>query len=264
MKNTRDNQPVQNDTLINELHKILDYEMSKPDDEINFDLLKHCVNTLHELEGHDLPDKKELEERLLLIKNKGEPVRRSSRKFFTKIAVAACAIFVVGAANSISAKAFSFNFITTIIECGANFLGINFSKSDEVPLIKARELNAELKARFLHEGFAPILPTYFPQDMCITEFKVDNMLKLNTFDISLEAKDVRFKLYIIENKEGETPFQIPKGDSVQELIVGDLTMYIVEINKTYTAFFKHGNLTYQINMREIPYNEMIKTLQSMK
>ncbi|MDD2362019.1 MAG: DUF4367 domain-containing protein [Oscillospiraceae bacterium] len=249
------------DALYQQLQAAIDNEMSKPDDEINPDTIKHCVDLLHSIGDYELPANSDIKNYLADIK--GKKRKRLAVKSLVRVAsLAATFIVIVGVTNYISARAFNFNFINSIIQVGSDFFNIDFGNTDG-PLLNAEQIKTELREKSEKEGFNLLLPGYYPQGFSINEFRVDHLRYNTNISIVLKAKDTSLKLFINKNNKGDLAFRILKGEYVEDLEIKDFIVYIIKIEKDYTASFAYENMIYNLSLNNCSYDEFIKVLESL-
>lgn len=255
------NKSSEYNALCQELQAAIDNEMNKPDDEMNPDTIKHCVDLLHEIENYELPANSQL--KTCLSEIKGKQGKRPVVKRLVKVAsLAASFIILVGVTNLISARAFNVNFINSIVEVSSGLFKINFGNSDYT-LLNAQQINAELRAKAEKEGIDLLLPAYYPQKFSVNEFKVEHLQHNININIMLKTKNSFVKFYIDKKNKGDLEFKAPNGDNVEELEIKDFKVYITKVEKDYFASFSYENIVYNLIFNNCSYSEFIKVLESI-
>lgn len=148
-------------SLEENLNKIIDDEMEKPEEEMDTELIEYCLNRLSNLET-ETPVTEEK-------KGNGDSNGKHIKLKFKKIIVVAAVVaaLLVGTL-SVSAVVFDVNLFDGVVELYDDYIRINFDKTDN----KADEhqlLDTELAKELADNGFDEVL---LPEAFLSDEFEI--------------------------------------------------------------------------------------------
>lgn len=225
-----------------ELERIIEEELNKPENEMDADLIEYCLDALNEIENNNLVEIKA--ERTSDSKEK--LINKPFKKFFAM--VAAVAILAVGSL-SVFAAVSDVSILDGLVELYNKYIVVRFDKSDD----KADDyelLGTELAEELKENGIYPVLlpEALLSDESKITEIEYQFWDVLTSVTISFSYKNekgyVSINQYdpIVESGESE----YPNAKYKTTIDVNGIQVHIFEQNRKGTITFKDGHTEYTI------------------
>jgi hypothetical protein len=263
-----------NEKLIQELNSEIDSQLSKPDEAVDSQLIKDCVDSILNITEIEMPETG-IEQQITIIKNKAaknKQVNKQAVRFkrLTKVAAIFCICIASSAlVNVISVKAFQVNLFEGIIKFGKDVITYNFSGSKQTSPLNF-EISEDDPYGLINEcnkyNLSPLLPIYIPAGYNITSFQVDKVADIRN-DITILFSGKKHNItFAISFYEDQTPPNIvspSKGQDLEKKQINGVDMYILKEGSDYTSTFILENGVYSISS-DVEYTEFIKILESMK
>lgn len=242
------------------LNRIIDEEMEKPENEMDTELIEYCLDRLNNLE-EKTPDTHEK-------KGNGDSNgKRIKYKFKPIIAVAAVIAVLLIGALSVSSVVFDVNLFDGIVEIYQDYIRINFDKTDNNSDVY-QLLGTELAKELADNGFDPVL---LPEEIFSTNCEIVNIEYetgqfLNSANIKFEYnKDKGFILIDKYSMDEIVPdVEFPNvTSSIEKLEIGNISVYCFMQGDSASIAYRDGLNVYFI---QVPMNleeavEFAKTIK---
>lgn len=246
--------------LVDSLKLTIAEELQKPPEEVDYQLIDECVQTMLEIEGleDDVPAFTLPEPAA-----KTRAARRPGR--FKRHMLAAClAVVVMAGCNMLVASAFDFNFFDEVAKLGNRFISFVMGMQEVEISEEDKELNQVLRRLCNDFNIDPMLPTWFPSKMDIKDHYGNvtsrrAMVSLFLKNENDEVTALHFKFYANENDS--PPLNNVESEADKVLIHKTYKIYIVERDGFYTAVFRDKEYIYEITS-PMEYDDFEKVLRS--
>lgn len=187
------------ETISETLQKMMDDELMKPDDQIDFDLIDECAKAIHVLNEEELPDMKAATVPPYM-KQQHQPKRLSRVKRWSLVASIVIAFVAIGA--TVTAFAFHVNVFGNLVEWTQDKVIFNWkSSSSGTPAISDGQAYKTLKEKLDEKNFSDVLlPYYNLGDFSIIDLQVQNTDITEEVSFKLQGTDGYLNYYITRFK----------------------------------------------------------------
>lgn len=170
------------ESICDTLEKMIDDELIKPDDQIDFDFIDDCGKAIHTLHGEDIPENQEAGKSIYLFSHKQKSSKVNGRiKRFALIASVVLAIGIAG--NSLSVFAFHVNVFGSFVQWTQDKVVFNWSSEGSNSNTTSnsieqnnQSLNIQLKDNNISDIMLPDIKIYQTQK-----------IKIRTIDHTIEV-----------------------------------------------------------------------------
>ncbi len=225
---------------VQDLERIIDEELEKPDDEMDTYLIEACIDSINEIKlkkgATEASDK--------------QKKHINNHRVFRKAITAFASVFIV-LFLSISAYA-AVNQTTipgAIIEIYKKYIVVHFEKNDD--LARNYELlETDLAERLKDNGIYPILlpEALFEKEAQIIKIDYDITSAVSYANIDFVYGDEKgiLEIHSYESLEFFVESEYPNAENVTTVEVSGIQVYVFEQNKKSTIIFKDGLTEYTI------------------
>ncbi len=237
-------------SLEENLNRIIDEEMEKPEEEMDTALIEYCLDKLNKLES-ETPDTEEK-------KGNGDSNgKRINFKFKKAIAIAAAvavAVFLVGTL-SVSAFVFDVNLFDGIVEIYNDYIRINIDKTND-KVDSYQLLGTELAKELADNGFEKVLlpDEIFSANYEITNIEYETGEFINSTNITFESRNglgsIHISQYSMEEIVPDVEF-LNVTSNIEKLEIGNTAVYCFMQDDTTAITYRDGLSIYFI---QIPLN----------
>lgn len=245
---------------------VIDNEISKPESEMNTDLIDACTNILLKMDSIDVEDIPEFEKPIPFFE--GKKRKKKWISFFNRKPVrglvAACITFIIIlTVNTISASAFNFNFASGIVEWTKKEITIFFDNGNTP---NSSVVYSEILTDLQKAGFENVmLPTLDINGLIIEH--IDNETTNSSIEsyINLVSGSCSINIHISQcnsqpQLDGNLNVDYISGE---EISYNGNTFYFFSNNKQNSFVFVNGNTRYcyTTTFDEDTTKEIIKSIQ---
>ncbi|MBR2505318.1 MAG: DUF4367 domain-containing protein [Bacilli bacterium] len=225
-----------------ELERIIEEELNKPENEMDADLIEYCLDALNELESNDTVEIKA--ERT--SDSKDNKITKPFKKVFA--IAAAVAILAVGSL-SVFAAVSDVSILDGLVELYNKYIVVRFDKSDD----KADDyelLGTELAEELKENGVYPVLlpEALLSKKTQITEITYEFTDVITSVNIGFVYGNEKGNLMIdkheLQEAIGEAEY--PNARNVTTLEINGVSVYVFEQNKKGTITFMDSKTEYTI------------------
>lgn len=248
------------DSLEENINKIIDEEMEKSEEEMDTDLIEYCLDKLSKLEVKT-PDTEEK-------KGTGDSNDKRIKFKFKKVVAVAAAIAVLFVGTlSVSAIVFDVNLFDGMVELYNDYIRINFDKTDD----KADEyqlLNTELAQELADNGFDEVLlpEAFLSEEFEITKIEYELGEYMNSANITFNYNNEFGSFFITKYTTDEIvpDFEFLNVTSnIEKLTIGNTTVYCFMQGDAAAITYRDGLSIYfmQIPLKLDDAIEFAKTIK---
>ena len=242
------------DEIVNESLEIIENEINKKDDEIDFTMIDECVENIIEIDKVERLSDEEIKNRVNSIINKQSSKHKYSYKW---LRVVVCAVILL-LSFQLTAMAFGTNPIVEMYNFFISNTGITTVTKDGITFTYLDNIKTynSIEKLIEQENLDIIYPSKLPQ-----KIKLEDIIK---YDI-----DGYTKYYLTFNENNliwqineKHNTSIDKLDSYKKVIINNLEYYILNENTTCEIIFYHNNYEYQIIYTN--YDKLLDILENLK
>lgn len=242
-----------------DLERIIEEELSKPENEMDADLIEYCLDALNELESNNTVD----------IKAEGtsdskEKIINIPLKKFLAV-VAAIAVLAVGSL-SVFAAVSDVSIMDGLVELYNKYIVIRFDKSND----KAEDyelLGTELAQELKENGIHPVLlpEALLSNEAQITEIEYEFTDVITSVNINFIYRNEKGHLvisyYDSADYMGESEY--PNSKSVTVVETSGIQIYVFEQDQKGSIAYKDGQIEYGI-FSSMSYEDAIDFAKTIK
>lgn len=242
-----------------ELERIIEEELNKPENEMDADLIEYCLDALNEIESNDIVDIKAVG----TSDSRKKLINKPLKKIFA--VSAAIAILAIGSL-SVFAAVSDVSILDGLVELYNKYIVVRFDKSND----KAEDyelLDTELAQELKETGIHPVLlPEALLSDKArITEIEYEFTDAITSVNIDFvygkENGNIIISKYDSAVSIGESEYPYA---SVPTLInVNGITIYVLEQNRKGTITFIDDHTEYTI-VSSMSYEQAIEFAKTIK
>lgn len=246
-----------------ELEAMIDKELSKPDNEIDYELVNELTLQAIEEKGQK-PLHNDVDEKLKELKSIQSMEKKRFRLPKWSIGlVAACVMLMC--ANVVSVSAWNMNIFTLIVELTQGGVKIDFNnqKEEEIILHTSDDDPYGIIAKCVEDGITIETPHYLPEGFklttCETETPEENKFVVMTFKKGTELISFSFEAAL------DGPVGIPSDKhNISETTINGHTAIISKEDNQMIAVFKSGDFMFTMFTQDVDYAECDKILNSIR
>ena len=225
-----------------ELERIIEEELNKPENEMDADLIEYCLDALNELESNDT------------VEIKAERTSDSKEKLINKpfkkfLAVAAAVAILAVGSLSVFAAVSDVSILDGLVELYNKYIVVRFDKSDD----KADDyelLGTELAEELKEKGVYPVLlpEALLSKKTQITEITYEFTDAITSVNIGFVYGNEKGNLIIDKHELQEVigEAEYPNARNVTTLEINGVSVYVFEQNKKGTITFMDSKTEYTI------------------
>lgn len=227
-----------------EIEKILDTELEKPEDELDCEVVEMCIELLAEIDHIKLPDDTEIPPAPPIIR----PVKKKKR-WKTVVLIAAIVAVSISATLFVSAQVFHVDLVNFVVELFSDHVSVDYGENSqqvESYLPADTDLRKELEANGISHA---LLPDKFLEDAQIqVEYQATELSKTADIYAAKDSNsiDMTITQYISNDLIGEWDHQGQFVDS-REVMNGDIAILVLDFGDRRTIAFVDGSTQYFIN-----------------
>lgn len=242
-----------------ELERIIEEELNKPENEMDADLIEYCLDALNELESNNSVEIKA--ERT--SDSKDNIIKKPFKKVFA--VAAAVAILAVGSL-SVFAAVSDVGILGGLVELYNKYIVVRFDKSDD----KAYDyelLGTELAEELKENGIYPILlpEALLSEEAHVTDIEYQVTEFITSANISFvygkEKGNLMIDKHELQEVIGEAEY--PNARNVTTLEINGVSVYIFEQNQKGTITFIDSQTEYTI-VSSMTYEQAIEFAKTIK
>ncbi len=227
---------------VQDLERIIDEELEKPDDEMDTYLIEACIDSINEIK---LRKEKDIAE----APKKNEKHINNHRVFTKAITIFASVFIVLFLSISAYAAVNQTTIPGAIIEIYQKYIVVHFEKNDDVAQ-NYELLETELAERLKDNGIYPILlpEALFDKEAQIIKIDYDITSAVSSANIDFVYGDEKgiLEIHSYESLEFFVESEYPNAENVTTVEVSGIKVYVFEQNKKSTIIFKDGLTEYSI------------------
>lgn len=227
-----------------EIEKILESELEKPEEELDCEVVDMCIELLAEIDHVKLPDETDIPPAPPIVR----PIRKKKR-WKTVMLIAAIVVVSISATLIVSAQVFQIDLVHYVVSLFSDHVSVDYGDTDqqtESYLPADTDLRKELEAN----GISPVLlPDEFLKDAQIqVEYQVTELSKMADIYAAKDSAsiDMTITQYINKDLIGEAEHQGEFVDS-REVMNGDIAILVMDFEERRTIAFVDGSTQYFIN-----------------
>lgn len=255
--------------FLKELHEKLDFELTKPVEERDFDRIEELTEAITTMEGTEQLVQAQAAEAIPKLQLENHRRKITLRRNRLKVLIPCACAAIVLVANIWSVAAFDRNIFSAAVDWFDGGFNLQMSEPDAVILPATEEDPYGIMAKCEEYGFTPLTPTYLPEgfelDHITTSvgnnssvrfyYKKDNFLKEDTL------LNFHFTHY---NADATIPPVGLSSDGTppEEEIINGITMYTLKEDDQFSATFIYQNTVYVFFSRDLNYDECYKVAAS--
>ena len=247
------------DLPIEELERIIEEELNKPENEMDADLIEYCLDALNELESNDTVEIK--------AERTSDSKDKKTYKPFKKIFVAAAAVAIVAIGSlSVFAAVSDVSILNGLVELYNKYIIVRFDKSDD----KADDyelLGTELAEELKENGIYPVLlpEALLSKETQITEITYEFTDVITSANIGFvygnEKGNLMIDKYNPQINIGKSEY--PYAENATMIDVNGISIYVLEQNEKGTIAFVDGHTEYTI-ISSMNVEQAIKFAKTIK
>lgn len=242
-----------------ELERIIEEELNKPENEMDADLIEYCLDALNEIESNNTVEIKA--ERTSDLKD--NIIKKPFKRVFA--VAAAVAILAVGSL-SVFAAVSDVSILDGLVELYNKYIVVRFDKSND----KADDyelLGTELAAKLKENGIYPVLlpEALLTDEAHITEIEYESTDAIISVNIGFVYENEKGNLIIdkYELQEIIAEAEYPSAGNVTTLEINGVSVYVFEQNNKGTITFIDGQTEYTI-VSSMSYEQAIEFAKTIK
>ncbi len=246
-----------------ELEEMLDKELSKPENEIDFGLVNELSIAVSEAQGKSVDI--DVNEMFMKFKNEKLVEKRSFRmpKWSAGL-IAACLILMFG--NAYAVKAWNMNIVTFIVEFtkGGAIIDLGSDTEEEINLPTSYSDPYGIIAKCAEMGISVETPHYIPEGFTLKEVDTENNAdrKYVMFSFKDGKKTICFT---VETYEDGEQIGIPSDEhNISEAYVNGHKTAVSKEDNQMLAVFRSGNYLFTVFTQDVDYGECDKILENIK
>ncbi|MGN0665364.1 MAG: DUF4367 domain-containing protein [Huintestinicola sp.] len=246
-----------------ELEAMIDKELSKPDNEIDYELVNELTLQALEERGQK-PLHNDVDEKLKELK----AMQNEEKKHFhlpkwSVGLVAACVMIMC--ANVISVSAWNMNIFSLIVELTQGGAKIDFDEQDEEIVLPISEDDPYgIIAKCKEHEIVADTPHYLPEGFILTNVEYNNADEykciLFRYDNSSQFITISIDSYI-ENMQMGIPSD---KHNISEIVVNDHTAVMSKEDDQMIVIFRSGDYMVNIFTQNVDYSECDKIINSIR
>lgn len=242
-----------------ELERIIEEELNKPENEMDADLIEYCLDALNELESNDTVEIKA--ERTSDLKD-----NRITKPFKKVFAIAAAVAILAVGSLSVFAAVSDVGILGGLVELYNKYIVVRFDKSDD----KAYDyelLGTELAEELKENGIYPILlpEALLSEEAHVTDIEYQVTEFITSANISFvygkEKGNLMIDKHELQEVIGEAEY--PNARNVTTLEINGVSVYIFEQNQKGTITFIDSQTEYTI-VSSMTYEQAIEFAKTIK
>lgn len=246
-----------------ELEAMIDKELSKPDNEIDYELVNELTLQAIEEKGQK-PLHNDVDEKLKELKSIQSIEKKRFRLPKWSIGlVAACVMLMC--ANVVSVSAWNMNIFTLIVELTQGGVKIDFGKQTEEIVIPTSEDDLYgIIAKCNEVGINVETPHYIPDGFILTNICYDTNNDQRKFIAMIYEKDNQLINFTFESCM-DGLMGIPSDEhNISEITVNGHTAIMSREDNQMIAIFRSGDFYVTIITKNVDYTECDNILNSIK
>ena len=227
-----------------EIEKILENELAKPEDEIDSEIIDMCIELLAEIDHIKLPDDTDIPPSPPIV----HPVK-TKKRWKAVLLVSAILVVSISATLFVSAQVFHFDIVHYVMELFTDHVSVDYGETSQ-EAERYLPADTDLRKELADNGISSVLlPDEFLNGAQIkVEYQTTDLSK--TADIyavkDSESIDMTIIHYITNDLIGEIEH---RGDIVdsREVIVDGIAILVMDFGERQTIAFVDGNTQYLID-----------------
>jgi len=242
-----------------ELERIIEEELNKPENEMDADLIEYCLDALNELESNDTVEIKA--ERTSDLKD--NIIKKPFKRVFA--VAAAVAILAVGSL-SVFAAVSDVSILDGLVELYNKYIVVRFDKSDE----KADDyelLGTELAEELKENGIYPVLlpEALLNDETQIREIEYQYTEFIISANISFVFDDEKGHMTISkhDSRISVGASEYPNAKNVTVVETSGVQVYVFEQNGKGSIAYKDSQIEYSI-FSSMTYEQAIEFAKTIK
>ncbi len=249
-----------------ELREMLDKELSKPDDQIDYEFVDELTMAVIESEG-----KERLTADIDTELNKlQERTSKHNRIIcFPKWAIGLSATCVIlFCANCISVSAWDMNIVSAVIKFTNGGFSVDFSETekDSIKLPTSDDDPYGIIAECAKYDIYPETPHYIPDDFVLTGIDINvNEEYANTIRFIYQNGEQNFSIAYTRYWNEREQIGIPSDQyNISETMVNDSPAIVSKEDNQYTITYQKDKTVFFMFAEDVPYDECEKIVESIK
>lgn len=243
-----------------ELERIIEEELNKPENEMDADLIEYCLDALNEIESNGTV---EIKAERTSDSSKDNRITKPFKKIFA--VAAAVAILAVGSL-SVFAAVSDVSILNGLVELYNKYIVVRFDKSDN----KADDyelLGTKLAEELKENGIYPVLlpEALLSKETQITEITyefTDAITSVNIgFVYGTEKGNLMIDKHELQEVIGEAEY--PNARNVTTLEINGVSVYVFEQSKKGTITFMDNQTEYTI-VSSMTFEQAIEFAKTIK
>lgn len=234
-------------SLEQNLSRIIEEELEKPEEEMDTELIEYCLDRLNKLQATEIHSEE--------IKDIDKSNIKQTKVKYKRIIVVAAVLAVIFIGTfSASATIFNVSLFGGVVELYNDYIRINFDKIDNDDGYEF--LGTELKNQLINNGFEVVrLPeAFFSDEYEITNIEYETGEFINLANITFKIKNstgsINISEYSMEEIVPDVEFLNVTGN-VEELTIGNIKIYCFIQKDAAAITYRDGLSIYYI---QIPIN----------
>ena len=234
-------------SLEQNLSRIIDEELEKPEEEMDTELIEYCLDRLNKLQATEINSEE--------IKDIDKSNIKQTKVKYKRIVVVAAVLAVIFiGAFSASATIFNVNLFGGVVELYNDYIRINFDKIDNDDGYEF--LGTELRNQLIDNGFDAVrLPeAFFLDEYKITNIEYETGEFINSANIKFKIENaiggINISKYSMEEIVPDVEFLNVTGN-IEELTIGNIKIYCFMQKDAAAITYRDGLSIYYI---QIPIN----------
>lgn len=247
-------------SLEENLSKIIDDEMEKPEEEMDTELIEYCLDKLSELNSNATDAN-------IKEGNGDSDDKHIKIKFRRVIAIVAAAAVLLVGTMSVSAVIFDVNLFDGMVELYNDYIRINFDKTDD-KADNYQLLGTDLAKELADNGFDKVL---LPEAIFSDEYEITNIdyefteLTISSnisFNYRGEQGSIYISQYSMEEIVPDVEF-LNVTSNIEKIEIGNTSVYCFMQDKVASINYKDNLSLYTIQI-PVELNDAIEFAKTIK
>ncbi len=246
-----------------ELEALLDKELSKRDNEIDYELVNELTLAAIEARG-DKPIENNIEEKLKELKAVESREKKRFRLPKRSVGLAAACVMLM-CTNVVSVSAWDMNIFSLIVELTKGGAKIDFgNKREEIILPTSEDDPYGIIAKCNEVGINVETPHYLPEEFVLTVVE-NNKYEWNNYLFFRYENDKKFITISYETYSEEFAINIPSDEhNISEIEINGHSAIVSKEDNQMIVVFRSRNYIINIFTQDVDYDECEKIIQSVK
>ena len=253
---------------LKEIRKLLDEELGKPAHKRNYDIIEELTDVYSDLTGMEsfIQEATERGVQKLTGSSDKKPVTRM-RKRMKVLIIAACIAAMIAIANVITVAAWNMDVFSVIIHYYQNGFSVDFDDTPTAQLPASEGDPYGIKGECAKYEISVEAPSYLPEGFVLDEYgHTDRDSSMTcTFHFRMGKQYISIVYESFDDEERMHDVKVPSDDfNLSEIEVNGKTAIVSKEDHQYTILWRDTLLLCSLMMKDVPYEECDKIVDSLQ